>query len=357
MAQQTLDMAKVEAFGGQVIGHFNGAALVLMMSVGHKTGLFDAMAKLPAATSVRIAKAAGLQERYVREWLGAMVTGRVVVYDAAKGRYYLPREHAHFLTRDAGPNNMGAWAQMFPEMGLVEDKVAQCFRTGGGVPYSAYPNFQAIQASISGQLHDAALVQTILPLAEGLPKRLKAGIDVADIGCGQGHAINLMAKAYPKSHFTGFDFSKEGVAAARAEAKAWGLKNAKFQAKDVENLGLRGAFDLVTSFDAIHDQAKPASVLKGIAAALRPDGTYLMVDEGGSSKVENNMEFPLAPLLYSVSVLHCMTVSLAQGGDGLGTMWGEEKAREMLVAAGFKNVTVKRLESDIENNYYIARKR
>jgi cyclopropane fatty-acyl-phospholipid synthase-like methyltransferase len=186
--------------------------------------------------------------------------------------------------------------------------------------------------------------------------RLEAGIDVLDVGCGSGHAINVMARQYPNSRFTGYDFSEEGVAAGSAEAKAWGLSNARFVAMDVAMIDESNAYDLITAFDAIHDQAAPTKVLASIARALRPDGVFLMVDIAASSNLEENADHPLGPAMYAISTMHCMTVSLALGGEGLGTMWGEQLARQKLAEAGFTSVDVKRVEGDIFNFYYVARK-
>jgi SAM-dependent methyltransferase len=211
-------------------------------------------------------------------------------------------------------------------------------------------------AEDSGAVHDAALIDTILPMVPGLPERLQDGIEVADVGCGQGHAINLMARAFPKSRFVGFDFSPDGIQAGRDEAGLLGLTNARFEERDVTELGELDRFDLVTAFDAIHDQIQPAKVLDGIADALRGDGVFLMVDIGASSNIHDNMDFPLAPFLYTISCMHCMTVSLAHGGTGLGAMWGEQKAREMLTEAGFRRIEVKRIPDDFLNSYYVATK-
>jgi ubiquinone/menaquinone biosynthesis C-methylase UbiE len=186
--------------------------------------------------------------------------------------------------------------------------------------------------------------------------RLRDGIDVADVGCGAGHAINVMAREFPNSRFTGYDFSDEGVAIGRREAKEWGLTNATFEVKDVATLDGSKQFDLITVFDAIHDQAQPRRVLKGIYDALKPGGTFLCVDIRASSDLHENIEHPLAPFMYTVSTMHCMTVSLALGGEGLGTVWGEQKARELLNEAGFRDISVATVEGDIMNNYYIARK-
>jgi len=351
-----MDQAKAEAFGGQVIGMFNGGALTFMLSIGHQTGLFDKMSGLVPSTSAQIARAAGLNERYVREWLGAMVTGRVIEYNPANATYRLPAEHAGSLTRAAGPGNLANMSQMFAELAGVEQKVVASFRNGGGVLYSEYPRFQELMRSDSAMIFDATLIDVTLPLVAGLPERLKGGIDLADVGCGAGHAINLMAKAYPDSRFTGIDFSEQGIGLGRAEAASMGLKNATFELKDAATLEGPARFDAITVFDAIHDQAQPARVLKGIFDALRPGGTFLCADVAASSNLEENLEHPLAPMMYAVSVLHCMTVSLAYDGEGLGTMWGEQKALQMLGDAGFKDVSVKKVEGDFFNNYYIARK-
>jgi 2-polyprenyl-3-methyl-5-hydroxy-6-metoxy-1,4-benzoquinol methylase len=184
--------------------------------------------------------------------------------------------------------------------------------------------------------------------------RLDDGIDVLDVGCGSGHAINLMAEAFPSSRFSGYDFSAEGIAAARAEADARGLKNAQFEEMDVATMREVAQFDLSTSFDVIHDQAHPALVLRAIRAALRPGGAYLMAEPAASSRLENNLDRPLAPMIYTISTMHCMTVSLAQGGDGLGTAWGEELALKMLGDAGFSRIETTQVPDDVFNTYFIA---
>src|SRR2546421_5601896 len=339
-----------------MLGMMNEAALALMVSVGHRTGLFDTMAGMPAATSTEIASAAGLDERYVREWLGAMTTGRITEYDGAAGTYTLPAGHAAWLTRAAGLQNMATGMQYIGLLALVEDQIVNCFRHGGGVPYSAYPRFQAIRAEESRAEQDASLIGKTLPLVPGLTARLEDGIDVADIGCGSGYAVNLMAATFPRSRFTGFDFSGPGITAARAEAERDGLANARFTERDAAYLGETARFDFITTFDAIHDQARPDLVLAGIAAALRPGGVYLCVDTSAASNVADNLDYPLAPFLYTVSTMHCMTVSLADGGMGLGAMWGEQTARRMLAEAGFTSVESHRVDGDIVDVYLVATK-
>jgi 2-polyprenyl-3-methyl-5-hydroxy-6-metoxy-1,4-benzoquinol methylase len=286
-----------------------------------------------------------------------VVTGRIVDYDPVEGTYRLPPEHAASLTRAATPDNMAMFMQYIPLLGSVEDGIIDSFRNGGGVPYSAFPRFQQVMAEDSGQTVAAALVDDILPLVPGLVESLHSGIDILDVGCGRGRALNLMAQAFPNSRFIGYDLSEEGIDAARAEAEEMNLSNAHFEVKDVAALDEVGQFDLITAFDAIHDQAKPAKVLNSIAHALRPDGVFLMQDIAGSSHLHNNLDHPVAPFLYTISCMHCMTVSLAEDGEGLGTMWGEEKALEMLAEAGFTSVDVRQLAHDFQNNYYICTQR
>jgi 2-polyprenyl-3-methyl-5-hydroxy-6-metoxy-1,4-benzoquinol methylase len=224
------------------------------------------------------------------------------------------------------------------------------------LPYSDYPRFHTLMAEMSGQVFDAALIDVILPMADGLTEQLRAGADVADIGTGSGHAINVMASAFPASRFTGIDFSDEGLGVGRAEAKRLGLTNATFVAKDVAALDAAQTYDVITVFDAIHDQAQPARVLENIYDALRPGGTLLMVDIKASSRLEDNVGVPLASYLYTVSTMHCMSVSLGLDGAGLGTCWGHQLATSMLADAGFTQVSIREIESDPFNNYYIARK-
>ena len=356
MTTPDLNQAKAEEFAERMVCVLNEGAIALMTSIGHRAGLFDAMAGLPPSTSDQIADAAGLNERYVREWLGAMVVGKIIEHDPEEGTYQLPQEHAAFLTRAASPDNIAAFAQYIPLLGSVEDGIVESFEHGGGVPYSAFPRFHEVMAEDSGQTVLPALNDHILPLVEGLTERLEKGIDVLDVGCGSGRALNHMARSFPNSRFVGYDFSEEAITRAHAEAQEHGSTNARFEVKDAAKLDEKARYDLITTFDAVHDQADPEAVLKGIAEALREDGVYLMQDIAGSSHHHNNLDHPIGPFLYTISCMHCMTVSLAQGGAGLGAMWGEEKAKQMLEEAGFKEVEIEQLPHDFQNYYYIATK-
>lgn len=349
-------METTEEFAVRVMTTIDSASVAILLSIGHQTGLFDAMAELGRSTSSQIADAAGLNERYVREWLGGMTAGQVVEHDPDAATYTLPPERAALLTRAAGPDNLARTAQFIPMLGEVEQKVIDCFRNGGGLAYSEYPRFHAVMAETSGEVFDASLVNGILPMAAGLPDRLRSGADVADFGCGSGHAVNVMAQAFPASRFTGVDFSDEGLAVGAEEAVGLGLTNATFERHDLADMDVTEAYDVITAFDAIHDQAQPDRVLSNIYRALRPGGVFLMVDIKASSQLQDNIGVPLATYLYTVSTMHCMSVSLAFGGAGLGTVWGRQLALKKLGDAGFTDVRVEEIETDPINYYYVAHK-
>lgn len=345
---------QVASFAARMLDMLNGGALAIMTSIGHRTGLFDTMAELAPSTSNEIALAAGLRERYVREWLAALVTGRIIEYDPKAATYALPDSHAALLTRAATPDNLAVVAQFLPLLAHVEDDIIACFRHGGGVPYSKYPRFHEVMAEDSAQTVVAGLFDHILPLIDGLHERLEAGIDVLDVGCGRGRAMLALAAAFPASRFIGYDFFEEAIGWGQREAQRLDLENLVFEVRDAAQIDEVESYDLITTFDSVHDQRAPDRVLAGIRRALRPDGVYLMQDIKGSSDVHSNMDHPLAPLLYTISTMHCMAVSLADGGAGLGTLWGKEKALEMLAEAGFDHVSVHELPDDIQNYFYVA---
>jgi len=351
-----LDYAKLEGFGSRMLDMLNGAAAALMLSVGHRVGLFDTMARMPASTPSELAEAAGLEERYVREWLGAVSCAGIVEYDSTRDLFSLPPEHAAMTTRVAGTRNMAATAQLIAVFGAVEDQIVGKFREGGGVPYPEYGGFSRVMAELSAATFDASLVGATLPLVPGIVDELRRGIDVADIATGSGHAVNVMAKAFPASRFVGLDLSEEGIGQARREAAEMGLLNATFEVCDVSALDASRRFDFVTTFDAVHDQAQPGLVVKAVFDALRPGGYWLCVDVGASSHLGENLGHPMGTFLYSVSCMHCMSVSLAYDGVGLGAMWGVQQARELFASAGFDEVHVRAIPGDTVNNYYVCRR-
>lgn len=341
--------AEVPPFAAGLIDTLNKAGTALSLSIGHRLGLFDAMRGGDALTPAGWAERLGLNTRYVAEWLGAMTTAGITAIDE-DGRYSLPEAHAPFLGQDAPAGSMSGMMQWIGVLAPVEDEIIHCFRHGGGVPYSAYPRFHDVMEEEGRLTFDA---DATLGLVPGLFDRLESGIDVLDVGCGRGRNIRLLAERFPNSSFTGYDLSAEALATARANAR--GLPNIGFEVLDCMKMDDEAAFDLVFTFDAIHDQPDPSTLLRNIHRALRPGGVYIGQDIWARSDVADNRTHPLAPFIYTISLMHCMTVSLAQGGIGLGAAWGEEKARALLAEAGFASVEMHRLDHDIQNAYYVCR--
>ena len=334
-------------FSERLTDILNYGALNLAMGLGYRTHLFDVMDTLDSPQPVStIAENAGLHERYVLEWLGIMVTGGIVDLSrnkAGQDLFRLPKEHADLLTRRAGNANMGVYTQEIPLLtSIVFEAVENGFKTGEGIAYDMYPGFQRFMGQLADAKHRQVLVSRFLPSVEDgeMVKKLRAGISVCDIGCAEGCALLLMAEAFPGSRFLGIDIDETALVTARSEAARKGLSNIAFINQDASRLNeapqLKGSVDYVTAFDAIHDQTKPSKVLEGIHAILKDTGSFSMVDIAASSDLSKNMDHPMGMFLYTVSLMHCMPVGLAEGGAGLGMMWGREKAVEMLEGAGFR---------------------
>lgn len=329
----------VKQFGAKLLGIYTGGMLTKLIDIGYQVGLFEA-AKAGAATSDALAERAGLKERYVREWLAAMVTSGIFLYEPKTKEYRLPDEHAALLTGNAHTNTAPT-SRMINHFGSHLQRLVGCFREGGGIAYSAYrPVFTQCMDDSWRRIYDNLLVTGFIGAVPGLTEKLKSGISVLDIGCGTGHAMNILAREFPASRFAGYDFAEDAVTRARDEAKEMGLTNVSFKVVDVAALSAEPKFDLITAFDAIHDQRAPAAVLRGACQALASGGTFLMIEFKFSSNVDENVSNPFAPMYYGFSLMHCMPVSLALDGEGLGTVWGEQTARKYLANAGFGSVTV-----------------
>lgn len=349
-----LDPEAVERFAGNLLTTFTAGMTTLMIDLADRTGLLDALAAGPG-TSTELAARAGLTERYVRECLSALATAEVVTYEPRGGKFTLPPEHAVCLT-GPGSANLAPIARFATLLAPHVAGVARAFREGGGLPYEAFrPEFTAVMDRVSRGLLDGQLLDGIVPQVDGLAALLAGGVRAADVGCGTGHAVNLLARAFPASHFTGYDIAEDAIDAGRAEAAEGGLADASFAVRDVAAFPPEPPFDVVFAFDTIHDQADPAGVLAGVRRALTPDGVFVMMDVKAASRLEDNLGNTFAPWLYAVSTLHCTTVSLAQGGAGLGTVWGEELALAMLADAGFGTVTVHDVPDDPLDSLYVAR--
>ena len=352
--EDLVDPAQIEAFAARLLSLYAGSMLSCMIDIGHRTGLLAVAAHGPG-TSEELAGRAGLTERYVREWLAAMVSGGIVEYDAATQTYALPPVHAACLTD--GPMNLAVFAAFNTHLAKHVHQVARAFREGGGVPYAEYrPEFTDVMDAISRASLDATLVDGILPLAPGLAERLAAGARVADVACGTGHALVLLGRAFPRSTFVGYDLDDAAVARGRAEAAGAGLTNVRYEVCDAARLAVDEPFDAVFVFDAIHDQVDPAAVLRRIHDALNPGGAFVMKEPHAADTLEENVASPMAPILYGCSTLHCLPISLAHGGAGIGTMFGEGLACELLAEAGFGSVDVHPAPGDPADAIYVTRR-
>ncbi|HEU5003329.1 MAG TPA: class I SAM-dependent methyltransferase [Actinomycetota bacterium] len=348
-----LDPQKMEEAAGRIMSLYVGSMMTYMIDIGHRTGLLATAAQGPG-TAAELAARAGLHERYVREWLGAVVTGGLFDYDPESRTYALPAEAAIVLT--AGPMPMSAFAGLQTHLGKHVGDLARVFREGGGVPYSAFrPEFTDLMDQIGRAWYDCSLVDAYLPQVEGLTATLEAGAAAADFACGTGHGLVVLARRFPASSFVGYDLDEGAIACARAEASGAGLSNLRFEVADIARVDVAGAYDAVFVFDAVHDQVDPAGVLRVIHRALKPGGVFVMKEPRAADRLEDNIGNPFSPIMYSVSTLHCLTVSLAHEGAGIGTAFGEGLARSMLAEAGFEVVAVEGIPGDPMDAVYIAR--
>ena len=351
----TLDEARLEAFAGRLLSSYTESMVTLMIDVGLRTGLLDTLAA-DSGTSAEVAERAGLVERYVRECLGALVTAGIVEYDPATGRYTLPPEHAACLS-GPGTLNLAPISQLTTLLAKHVDGVAHAFREGGGVPYDAFrPEFTRVMDGLSRGLMDEQLIDGILPVTGDLPARLAAGVPAADIGCGTGHAVNLLARAYPRSRFTGYDIAADAITVARAEAADWGLTNASFEIRDATTLPTEPPLAAVFAFDAIHDQVDPARILARIHEALRARRGVRHVRHQGRQRRRGQHRQP--PRALAVRGEHTALPDRVPGPrrhrarDDVG----EQLARRMLTDAGFVNVTVHDVPDDPFDTIYLAHK-
>jgi len=353
------------SFSEKMIDILNYGAINLAMAIGYRTGLFDVMDTFdsPQSSDV-ISDRAGLNPRYVQEWLGVMTTAEIVELSQAEddgNQYYLPKHCGDLITRRAGNSNLGVYTQEIPLLTKsAMEAVIDGFTTGEGVNYDHYPEFQAFMSQLADAKHRRVLINNFLPSVDygRIIQRLASGIQVCDLGCAEGIAVILMAKAFPQSRFVGIDISPEAIAEARRQARRQKIENLDFLVLDAADLKnkreMKGLFDYVTAFDAIHDQTRPLAVLQGVNHILTPDGRFSMVDIAANSNLADNLAHPMGSFLYTVSLMHCMPVGLVNGGTGLGMMWGREKAVEMLKDAQFQRVQVLEMPEDPFNLHFFC---
>lgn len=350
-----LDMTKVEAFAEKALVDSAGATAAQLAWIGGKIGLFRALASIGPSTSTELADATQLNERYAREWLRGMLACGYLTYDAGSERFTLPVEHVPVLAEEAGTSFM---LPLFDDIfSLKDDAIAAlfaAFRNGGGVSQSVLGDeTQEIIDRFTAPWFEHMLVQEWLPAMPDVDAMLDRGIAVADVGCGRGRALVKLAQSYPNSRFVGFDIYAPSVESAREAARAAGVSDrVTFEVRDVSK-GLPDTYELITTFDVVHDSVDPRGLLKALRAGLKPAGRYVCVDINCSDKVEENIG-PVAAILYGASIRYCMTVSLADGGEGLGTLGlPESKLRELATEAGFSSVRRVPIENPFNNVYEV----
>jgi 2-polyprenyl-3-methyl-5-hydroxy-6-metoxy-1,4-benzoquinol methylase len=353
------------SFSEKMIDILNYGAINLAMAIGYRTGLFDVMDAFDSPQTIdKISEGAGLNSRYVKEWLGVMATAEIIELsqgENAENRYFLPKNRGDLITRRAGNSNLGVYTQEIPLLTrCAMEAVIDGFNTGEGVPYDHYPKFQAFMSQLANAKHRQVLVNTFLPSVDNgrIIQQLESGIQVCDLGCSEGVAVILMAEAFPQSRFVEIDISSEAIDEARRQARQQKIENLDFWVQDAADLKskreMKGLFDYVTAFDAIHDQTRPLDVLRGVNHMLTPDGRFSMVDIAANSNLADNLAHPMGPFLYTVSLMHCMPVGLEGGGTGLGMMWGRQKAVEMLRDAQFQKVQVLEMPDDPFNLHFFC---
>lgn len=346
---------KTEAFLGKVLTDTSGTVVTVLASIGDRLGLFTLLAQEPA-TSSQFAARAHIDERYAREWLSAMTSAGYVDFDPTSMRFTLPAEHAPILAQEHSPIFFGGMHQMLMGMIAQQNALLEVFKQGGGIPQSAYDNnmWDGMERFTAGWFENF-LVPVWIPAMPAVQAKLEQGAVVADVGCGRGRALIKLAQTYPNSHFVGYDSFAPTIAQAAAHAQAAGVADQiRFEVHDVAE-GLPETYDIITTFDVIHDAVNPRGLLQSIRKALRPDGRYICLEFNVSDKLQENIG-PLYSLFYGASMLYCMTTSLAHHGEGLGTLGlPESKVRELGTEAGFSNIRHVPLENPFNILYELSR--
>ncbi len=330
-----MDRDAIKAFMGRFMEMTTGAAVMGVVAVADRSGLFRMMSGKPPARLAEVVAYTGFDARYLEEILATLCAGGIVVFDPVELTYHLPDEHAACLADESSPYCLAGWTQMVPALYRAIPGVARACREGGGVAFSEFgPDMVEGIARANGPGTRILLTRKWLPAMPDVVARLESGLRVADIGCGSGEAAIAMARAYPASKVFGFDVDALSITRARAAANEAGLTNVSFERAGGEEIPLEPGFDLVTTFDVVHDLVDPIAVLRRIRACLSEGGSYLMVEPVAGDDLADNLH-QAGALTYAMSTLHCMTQSLAHGGAGLGAAWGPRRAEAHCREAGF----------------------
>lgn len=355
MTTATGVIVDIDELAERALGYLSGGAVSALVCLGDQLGLYRALADAGAVTSGELAARVDLDERWVREWLHGQAAAGLV--DWADGRFQLTGEQTALLADDDHPAFLaGGFALLFSLFQRWE-RLPESFRTGRGTPYNELgPDHARHESRFSAPWMQANLVSAILPDLDGVTDKLAAGAKVADVGCGSGRALLEMASAYPQSEFHGYDSSEVATRAARENLRACGLTNVTFHRAGADTLDPDASFDFILTWDCLHDMTDPAAAMRAIREAIKPDGTWLIVDIAGQPTPQENYEHPLAGLLYGFSVLDCLGCGTsADGGAGLGTFGlPEPVARRMATDAGFTRFAARDFDNPL-NAFYKVR--
>lgn len=352
-----MDKARSQAFMMKVVGDLATATAVSLVYVGDRVGLFKAMAGAGPLTREALEQRTGIHPRYLEEWLAAMFCAGYLEHDAVADSWTLPDEHAVFFANAASEYYLGGLFKGAPALAAMAPKVAEAFETGQGIAFQAYGEGEPVAIEqMNRAVYEARLVKQWMPALPQVVQRLQAGGRAIDVGCGTGVVPVLLAQAYPEARITGLDFDARSIEIARENARRAGVQErVQFvHASATEVPLVEGGWDFVSTFDCIHDMGEPARVLRRIREALASGGSYLMVEPKVAEQVTDNAANPFARMLYGISCLHCVPVSLAQGGPGLGACWGETRARLAAQEAGFARFKALPIRSPVQAFYEIA---
>jgi 2-polyprenyl-3-methyl-5-hydroxy-6-metoxy-1,4-benzoquinol methylase len=352
-----IDPAKIKAGGERIFGYLKGMGVSAMIYLGDKLGLYQALDGAGPVTSEELAQKTGLHERWVREWIRGQAAAGIIDYKGDE-RFELSPEIAMFLADSNSPKLAVGIFSDLPQRLAVVERLPQAFKTGIGLNYDARgPEGARGIERVFGNWYRFTLVPQVLPKLDGVVSKLQAGAKSADIGCGAGVALVEMAKAFPQSAFHGYDISQHALARAEENKERAGVKNLTFHDAKVDGLSADASFDLITTFDCIHDMTRPFDMIRTIRKAIKPDGTWFIADVKSLPTFEENLEKnPMTTLLYAFSVMGCMSSALSEpGGAGLGTLgFNEAVARRTVAEAGFTRFVRHDFENPL-NAYYEVR--
>ena len=331
---QKLDPDKLNAFLGRMVGDLGAVATGALVLLGDHLGLFKAMKAGDRVTAAELAKRTGTNERYVREWLAGQAAAGYVEYDAGADAFYLNAEQAVVFADEDSPAFMAGAFEVMSALWLDEPKVLEAFRTGKGLAWHEHSAclFRGTERFFRPG-YNANLVSSWLPALDGVVDKLQRGARVADVGCGHGASTVVMARAFPRSHFTGYDYHPPSIERARKAAEDAGVSNISFDVAQAKTYP--GTYDLVTFFDCLHDMGDPMGASAHVLKTLRQDGTWMIVEPLAHDHLEDNLN-PVGRVYYAASTMICTPASLAQEvGAGLGAQAGEVKLRQVVSGGGF----------------------